>query len=565
MPEQAENVAQELERINERLQELERRLGTLEKRAELPTNVPVEASVRAIPKEKEKRKGSTSVGPVLGKAVLAIAGAYLLRAIAESGAASLRMMLVAGIAYAAVWLVWAVRSHRTSHFASVIFGLTAALILPPLLWEGTVRFHELTAGFTAVVLVGAVLFSLGLAWKERLEAIPWIGTVAAVLTAFALVIATHELRPLTVALMALALVTEVLAVSGRWPGLRVITAVAADYEVGLLGILMTSGEGVPESYRAMGTTELNAYCAALMIIYGASIGVRAFVMQRKLTLAEVAQAAVAFILGTWVSLRATHGGSGRLLGAVFLLLAIVCYWGALKRFSGAQAQRNRRVSANYAAGLVLAASLLLLNGDSQVLALSVAAVAAVVVFTRTKYLTLGIHGTFYLLVAGMECGLFSYATSALAGKVPVWPEWSFWAVSLAALLSYVLGSGVLEEGWRARMLWVVPAALVGSAVAALVVVGIAGLGPGELSPSRLSMVRTAATCVIALGFGYAGSRWNRVELGWVAYGAIGLGALKLVAEDLRFGSAGTLMVSLLFYGLILILLPRLTRFGRIEV
>jgi hypothetical protein len=67
------------------------------------------------------------------------------------------------------------------------------------------------------------------------------------------------------------------------------------------------------------------------------------------------------------------------------------------------------------------------------------------------------------------------------------------------------------------------------------------------------------------GVGYAGSRWNRVELGWVAYGAIGLGALKLVVEDLRFGSAGTLMVSLLFYGLILILLPRLTRFGRIEV
>jgi len=114
-------------------------------------------------------------------------------------------------------------------------------------------------------------------------------------------------------------------------------------------------------------------------------------------------------------------------------------------------------------------------------------------------------------------------------------------------------------------LWVLPAAVVGSALAALAVAGFAGLGSGELSASRLSMVRTVVTCVIALGLGYAGSRWNRVELGWVAYGAIGLGALKLVVEDLRFGSAGTLMVSLLFYGLILILLPRLTRFGRIEV
>ena len=288
-------------------------------------------------------------------------------------------------------------------------------------------------------------------------------------------------------------------------------------------------------------------------------------MKRKLTFAEIAQAAVAFVLATWVSLRATHGGSAKALGAAFLLLAVGCYWGALERFFGAEARRNRHVSANYAACLVLAGSLLLLNGNFQAVALSVAAMSAVAIFTRTKYLSLGIHGTLYLLAAGIACGLFNYASSALAGKVPTWPEWSFWVVVLAGLVSYVLGSRVSGEGWRARMLWVLPAAVVGSALAALAVAGFVGLGPGQLSASRPSMVRTGVTCVIALGLGYAGSRWNRVELGWVAYGAIGLGALKLLVEDLRFGSAGTLMVSLLFYGLILILLPRLTRFGRIEV
>lgn len=565
MAQQTEKVEQGLERIYARLQALERRVAALENRGELPANAPVEPCLGATPKEKEKWTGSTSVGPVLGKAVLAIAGAYLLRAVTESGAAPRWMMLVAGIAYATLWLVWAVRSHRRSHFASVIFGLTAALILPPLLWEGTVRFHEFTVGFTSVVLVGGVVLSLGLAWKDRLEAIPWIGTVAAAGTAVALIVATHELRPLTMALLALALVTEVAAASGRWLGLRVVTAVAADFAVVLLGLVMTSAEGVPDSYQAMSTGELNAYGAALMIIYCASLGVRAFLMERKLTFAEVAQAAVAFVLGTWVSLRATHGGSSTALGAVFLVLALGCYWGALTRFSGAEARWNRRVSANYASGLVLAGSFLLLNGNFRVVALSVAAISAVAVFTRTKYFSLAMHGALYLFAAGIACGLFTYACSALAGKVPTWPEWSLWVVALAGLVSYGLGSRVSGEGWRARMLWLVHAAVVGSAVAALAVAGVAGLSPGELSASRLSMVRTGVTCVIALGLGYAGSQWNRVELGWVAYGAIGLGALKLVVEDLRFGSAGTLMVSLLFYGLILILLPRLTRFGRIEV
>jgi hypothetical protein len=562
---QAEKIEQGLEQILERLQELERRIAALERREELPASATEGSSLGGIPKEKEKRPKSTSVVPVLGKAVLAIAGAYLLRAVAESGAMPRRMMLVAGIVYAAVWLVWAVRSHRTSHFASVVFGLTAAVILPPLLWEGTVRFQELPAGFAAAVLVGAVVLSLSLAWKERLQAIPWIGTVAAVGTAIALIIATHELRPLTAALLTMALVTEVAACCGRWLSLRVMTALAADFALSLLGLVMASPEGVPASYRPMSAGEMNIYCVALMLIYGASVAVRAFVMERELTFAESVQAAVAFALGTWVSLKATHGGSAEAFGALFLVLAVGCYWGSLTRFAAAELRRNRRVSANYAAGLVLASSSLLLNGDLRVMALSLAAMAAVAVFTQTKYLSLGIHGTFYLLAAGMQCGLFRYAWAALAGTVPGWPQWSLWAVALAGLVSYALGSRVPGEGWRARVLWVVPATVVGSTVAALAVAGIAGLGAGELSASRLSMVRTVVTCLMALALGYAGSRWNRVELGWVAYGAIALGALKLVVEDLRFGNAGTLMVSLLFYGLILILLPRLTRFGRVEV
>jgi hypothetical protein len=565
MDKHAQNDERDLQLVCERLRELERRVAALETRTELPASPSSETFLEPLPKTKEKRARSTSAVPVLGKAVLAIAGAYLLRAVAESGAVPRRIMLVAGILYAGFWLVWAVRSHRSSHFASGVFGLTAAIILSPLLWEGTVRFQELTASFSSAVLVGAVVLSLALAWKERLEAIPWIVTLAAVATAVALIIATHDLRALTTALLAMALATEVTACFGRWFGLRLVTALAADFAVSLLGLVMTSAEGVPESYRAMHPGELNAYCVALMLIYGGSVVVRAFVMETKLAFSEVIQAAVAFVLGTWVSLFSTQGGSARILGTVFLMLAVVCYWGALRRFTGSEARRNRRVSSNYATALVLAGSLLLFKGDLQVVALSLAAVAAVGMFSRKGYMSLEVHGAFYLLVAGTASGLFGFVGRALAGTVLAWPDWSCWLVVVASMVSYVMGSQSSEEAWRARILWVVPVAVAASAAAALAVTAIAKLGAGELSASRLSMVRTVVTCVMALGLGYAGTRRNRVELGWVAYGAIGLGALKLVAEDLRFGNAATLMVSLLFYGLILILLPRLTRFGRVEV
>jgi hypothetical protein len=564
MNDRAPEDERELQQVLERLRELESRVAALEAADGLGAAAPAPFLGRPT-EQKETPTQSISAVPVLGKAVLAISGAYLLRAIAESGAVPERIMLLAGIVYAGFWLVWAVRSHRRSRFAGVVFGLTTAAILGPLLWEGTVRFQQLSPGFASGVLVALVALSLGLAWKERLETIPWIETLAAVATAVALIVATRELRAVAVAFVAMALLIEAAACSGRWLGLRAVTALAADFVVGLLGIVMTSADGVPPSYRALSAGEVNGYCIALMLVYGGSLVVRGLVLRRKLTFAETAQAAVALVIGTWVSLRATHGESGLVLGAAFMTLAALFYWGALIRLARPETQRNRRVAANFAAGLMLAATSLLLAGDSHALALSLAAVAAFMVSARAKYLSIGLHGAVYLLAAGIVAGLFRYQASAMMGTVPAWPAWSLWVVASAGLVSYVVSSQASRDGWRTRVLCLVPAAVVAGTLAAALVAGIAGLTGSELTASRLSMARTAVTCLLALGLGYTGSRWNRVELGWVAYGAIGLGALKLMLEDLRFGSAGTLVVSLLFYGLILILLPRLTRFGRVEV
>jgi len=577
MAEQAERIEPGLGQVYERLEELERRVAALEKLEAGSASTEVANILGVIPKEKEKKAGATSAVPVLGKAVLAIAGAYLLRAMAESGVAPRWLMLTIGIAYAGLWVVWSARSHGKSHFASETYALSAAAILAPLLWEGTVRFGTMSAAVAAAVLLGYVALSLGLGWKEKLEAIPWVAVVVAVGTAIGLVIATHELRALTIGLLATATCVEVATWSGRWEGLRVVTGLGVFFGMGLIAVVMTSRERVPESYRAVSAGEVVALCVAMVLIYGISVAVRGVGLGRRWTFTEVLEAAAAVGLGTWASLRVAPGGAV-LWGSAFLLMSFVFYWAALQRFAqpeesdGTSARENvsntrwdRRVSANFAAGLMLLASYLLFSGDWQVLLLSAAAVAAVVVFTRTGYLSLGIHGTFYLLAAGIRCGLFGYAGRALAGTVPGWPEWGFWVTAVAGLACYLLGSRASGAGWRARALWVVPAAVVACALAGALVAGIVGIGVGVLSASRLSMVRTIVTCVMALGLGYAGSRWNRVELGWVAYGAIGLGALKLVVEDLRFGNAGTLVVSLLSYGLILILLPRLTKFGRLEV
>jgi hypothetical protein len=142
-----------------------------------------------------------------------------------------------------------------------------------------------------------------------------------------------------------------------------------------------------------------------------------------------------------------------------------------------------------------------------------------------------------------------------------------WVVAVSAGLCYAIGSRAspapTPAQWRQRLVWVVPCLLVASVGAALAVMVSVRLGSASrmLNASRLSVMRTVEICSIALILGFSGSRLRRAELLWVAYVVIAFGTLKLLFEDLRFGNAASLVASLLSYGLILILIPRLTRLG----
>jgi hypothetical protein len=575
MAQALDSVASDLERLNERILELERRIAALEAQPEKSTPAPAEPVDYTLqrPRPPATWRGFPpaevpgGVVPVLGKAVLGIAGAYLLRAIAESGAIPKLPILIIAIVYAALWMVWAVRTHAANRFASITYGVTSALILSPLLWESTVLFQVIAPAFTAMVLVAFVALALALSWQRNLQLIPWVATLTTVTTALALIIATHELVPLTAALLAVALATEAATCLEHRLSLRAVPAIAADFAVWLLVYVMTSSEGVPEGYPPAAPSTITLLCLILFAIYGGSIGIRTFALRRRITIFEIGQGVLAFLLFAFGAIRASHASAAIALGVLSLLLAPVCYWGALSRFPSEADARNRRASATYAAALLLAGSYLLLSPTLRVPFLCLAAVAAAFVYARNGKLSLGIHASFYLAAACIASGLPIWAASALAGTVPGAPNSGVWILAVSAALCYVLGSQkaqvehAAQDQPRRRLLWVLPAAVVGFAAAALAVVAIVGLAASrvELNASRLSVVRTVVNCALALSLGFLASRWEHLELGWVAYAAVAFGTLKLLFEDLRFGNAASLVVSLLFYGLILILLPRFTR------
>ena len=586
-----DGIASVVEQLSERVRELEQRVAALEgvpagasvaEAVAAAVEVPAEPAVTGEPEllippllRPMPAKAATGVAggatpagvfTVIGKAVLGMAGAYLLRAIAESGSVPKVAVLLVGIVYAAAWMVLAVRASASSQVASVTYAVTSAMILSPMLWESTTRFQTLSPAVAGVVLAGYAILTLVLAAQRDLELAPWVATIAACMTAVGLIITTHALLPLVVVLLVVAAASEVSACSGHRLTQRVLAALAADFAIWQLIDVATLSKTVPEGYEAVAAGSVTMLCLILLAIYGGSIGIRGFLRREPISYFDVGQGVLAFALATFGALRATQGAIAPVLGAVFMALGAVCYWGALSRFVHDQHERNRRVTATWAAALLVAGCWLLLPTGLQVVFLCAAALVTAFLYAKTAKLSLGLHASVYLAAATVASPVAAYVVSTLAGAVPGAPLWSLFVVAATAAACYVVGSRRVEEPTKRRVLWVVPALLAGFAAAALGVSAVVAATGGStaLAASRLAVVRTIVGCAVALALAFVGARWKRVELGWVAYAAIGFGTLKLLLEDLRFGNPASLVVSLLFYGGVLILLPKMMQRGRAE-
>jgi hypothetical protein len=81
----------------------------------------------------------------------------------------------------------------------------------------------------------------------------------------------------------------------------------------------------------------------------------------------------------------------------------------------------------------------------------------------------------------------------------------------------------------------------------------------EADPGAAAVARTAVLAALALALAVAGARLPLAEARWLVYPVVGLAGVKLLTHDVRLGRPATLVVSLALYGLVLVLLPRLTR------
>jgi hypothetical protein len=388
MEKAGDEIAAALERLSAGLKALEQRVSALEGTpARAPeTNLgdfltspsekilqvldePADAVAAAVERE--------TYVPVIGKAVLGIAGAYLLRSIAESGTLPFSVAVTATILYAGCWLAAAVRARRPQRFSTLAYSITGMLIFIPMLWETTLRFHAVPAAVTAAVLAAFTLVGLFLSARQDRPAVAWIVSLPATILALGLMTTTHNLAPFIAALLLLAAAVEYADASALWPGLRWFAAVAADFAVLSLVYAVARPQGLPPDFVPLSGGVVWSLEIALLLIYGGSALFRA--TTREAAPFDLWQPLIA----VWLLL----GSTGAMV-VVFSGAAIATAW---------LARSGRR--------------------------------------------GLRMHGAAYLIVAALLGGLLPFAVRSLAGAPEGAPGADVWIVAGVALVCYLLDQG----------------------------------------------------------------------------------------------------------------------------
>jgi hypothetical protein len=548
-----------LERLIERVEILEQRVRALES-LENPSAAPIPPQPLAAPVVSSGEGLPLAYGggviSVLGKAMLGIAGAYLLRAVAESSSLPRLAIAVIAIVYALLWLVAAVRVRAEEWFPSAIYAGTSALILAPMLWELTLSFKVLPAPATAAILGMFVLAATALAWKQERTPVFWVANFAAVATALVLSVATHQLEPFIAALLWMAFLGEYAAVKNHPWSVRPLVALASAAAIWALIFIYASPQSARMDYPELGVADLLWPACLLFLIYAASVTVRTVLHRQRIIVFETGQAIIAFMLAASSLLYFAPSIGAISLGAICLFLSVTCYAVALLLFGKAADSRNFHVFSAWAAGLFLAANMLSLPLRWSSMCLSLAALAAAILANR---LSLRYHSLVFLLAAAVQSGLLAYALQALAGTPPARAAVSVYIVTACALACYAIGKRDTQDNWKPHLLHLAMAAMAVFVLAALLVQGMLSLVARGIAPEAplVAFIRTLVLCALAFALTFAGSRWHRSELTRISYATLGLVAAKLLFEDLRLGHLEFIAAAIFLFAITLIAVPRL--------
>lgn len=569
---QLDEVMAALRRLDERVTALEARgalapaaspaaaPGTVApRRAAAPSSAPVPKAAAAV--EKVLDPGQiTRLFSLGGRTLLVLAGAFVLRALTDSGKIPAWLGVGLGFLYAGIWIVMADRAGRAGQLLSAGFHAVSLVVIGfPLLFEATTRFHLFSPWGASVMLSALSGAALLLATRRKLPVLAWVVSLGGIATAVALMADSGRLAPGTTYLVLLGVATLWIGYVADWTALRWPVALVAD----LMVLLLAVRAGDPASPESPGLALLVQ--SGLVAVYLASFATRTLYRGRKVVPFEMIQTAAVMVVGiavaVWVGMKTGMGQFG--FGIAWAFFGVVCYAVAFVFVERRQKMKENVIFYTTVALVFLVAGTTLLLGEPLLsFTWGVMAVALSILSDRQRSGTLATHAVVYALGTGIASGLLLHGGMAVIFGSSV--TWSPGGTAVVALVVLALTAALTGRVGRDQPLSRIPLVVLHLGLA----VGTAGVAVAWLAPlvagtgaaasgGALATLRTVVLVAVSLVAAVLGRDPRFVEAGWLAYPFLGITGLKMLTEDLPRGRPATLILAFACYGAALILIPRL--------
>ena len=498
---------------DQRLEDLERRVAALEEKLAVGRWQLAEPQQ---PLPTANRQPSTRVDLALvGRSLIAMGGAYLLRAATDLQVVPRTIGIAAGLAYALSWIV--VGNRRTAMFNTAI----GALIFFPIVWEATVRFHVLDLRLATALIVAGAVTLLVVAARRNLQLIAWMASAGVIASATGL---AFETRMVSLPLISVALVGATTWWVAERRGWRIVawpTAIETDL-LGVAAFVLVLLQLVRDDVATVVAALLVAVAAYIAVAWKTQVQsaivlvnlVAALVLAQRFPIAAAVLPLI--VIGVGLTLYRTFSPAAlmlMLIGTGFLGRPGIT-WGVL-------------------------------------------AIAAALIALRLHEPRLVYHAVAYAIAAAAGAGLLTASARVFAGLGPgddpvTWTRAITFAAIAAATAIVVLRS---EERMARAML---------IANAAILSIGVIAWAGAELvggEAARAAAVRTIVVGATAAVLAYLARLPHLGDLGMLVYPLLIAGGAKMIIEDFRNGRPTTLFVTLAVYGLLLVIVARLRTRG----
>lgn len=496
----------------------------------------------------------TAIATLLGRTFVVIGGAYLLRALTESGRLPPAAGVVIGLAYAVTWFVASYRSAVTRPVSAQFHGVTAVIIGWPIILEATTRFQLLRPGWAALLLAVMTAIAWVVAAPRRLDAVLGAAALGTVAIALVTALVVNHVGTFALLLVAFSIVTYWERAWLRWP-----VAVVAGLSVMAVTMRAMTTPSLEPRWMA-----LVAHAAVLAAMQG-TLAIRVLIQSKPVRLFDVLQTASGLVIGVGGAiLVARRSGSGvGLIGALTAIPALGAYLAAVIRLTDRPHMLGSfHTFATCGLAALVTALVLLLNGTTLALVALALAVAAIAIGPQRFAGAAPLHGAVYVLTALAASGALTVAAAVWVTSPSPWP--TMWVIAwLTLAVTAVCATmrptpqgdvaGVITRSGR-LLIAAACVFVVGGAVVMLLAPLIAGTPPDA---GILASLRTAVLSITVVALGFA-ARWPHTAIfARLVYPVLALGGVHLLVDDFRNSEPSTLFVALALYGIALALGPRL--------